>query len=100
MHDPYYPIFWLIDQVLWLFMVIMIVRIALSWLFSFQVVNPRHPFAMQLNRFAEAVTDPVLRPIRRILPPMGGVDLSPIAIFLLIYVLQMYLWQLYRALAA
>lgn len=97
MSDPYYPIFWLVDQVLTLFLIVMFLRIALSWLFAFQVVNPRHPYAWQADRFTRAVTDPVMRPIQRLIPPMGGMDLSPLVIFLAIYVLQMYLWQLYVA---
>ena len=97
MQDPYYPIFWAIDQVLMLFLIVLVVRIVLSWLFAFQVINPRHPVAWQADRFTRAVTDPVMRPIARALPPMGGVDLSPLVIFILVYVLQMYLWQLYVA---
>ena len=98
MNNPYYPIFWAIDTVLNLFLIVMVVRIALSWMFAFQVINPRHPFAWQLDRASRAVTDPIMRPIQRALPPMGGMDLSPLVVFLAIYVLQMYLWQLYAAL--
>lgn len=97
MSDPYYPIFWAIDQVLVLFLIVLFVRIILSWLFAFQVINPRHPIAWQVNYFATRVTDPVMRPIQRALPPMGGIDLSPFVILIVIYVLQMYLWQLYGA---
>lgn len=97
MNDPYYPIFWLVDQVLTLFLIVLVVRIALSWLFAFQVVNPRHPLAWQTDRFTRAVTDPVMRPIQRAIPPIGGMDLSPLVIILLIYVVQMYLAQLYHA---
>ena len=99
MNDPYYPIFWAIDQILTLFLIVMMVRIVLSWMFAFQVINPRHPIAWQADRFTRAVTDPVMRPIQRALPQMGGVDLSPLVIFILVYVIQMYLWQLYIALA-
>lgn len=97
MSDPYYPIFWAIDQVLMLFLIILFIRIILSWLFAFQVVNPRHPLAWNANRFSIAITDPVMRPIQRLIPPMGGVDLSPFVILIAVYVLQMYLWQLYGA---
>ncbi len=98
MNDPYYPIFWAVDTVLTLFLIVMVVRIVLSWLFAFQVINPRHPFAWQLDRAAKAITDPLLRPIQRALPAMGGLDLSPLVVFIAIYVLKMYLWQLYGAL--
>lgn len=98
MNDPYYPIFWAINAVLTLIIIVLVVRIVLSWLFAFQVINPRHPVAWQLDRAAKGFTDPILRPIQRALPPMGGLDLSPLVVFLAIYVLQMYLWQLYGAL--
>lgn len=98
MNDPYYPIFWAINTVLMLFLTVMVVRIVLSWMFAFQVINPRHPFAWQLDRVTKSLTDPVLRPIQRALPAMGGIDLSPLVVFIVIYVLQMYLWQLYGAL--
>ncbi len=98
MSDPFGPIIWLVDQILFLFLLVLIIRIVLSWLFSFQVVNPRHPLAWQLDYFTRAITDPVMRPIQRILPPMGGIDLSPLVIILVIYVLQMYLGQLAFAL--
>jgi YggT family protein len=98
MKDPYYPIFWAIDTVLTFFLIVMVVRIALSWLFAFQVINPRHLAAWQLDRASKAITDPVMRPIQRALPAMGGLDLSPLVVFIVIYVLQMYLWQLYAAL--
>lgn len=98
MNDPYYPIFWAINALLNFFIVVLVVRIVLSWLFAFQVINPRHPAAWQLDRVAKAITDPVMRPIQRALPPMGGIDLSPLVVFIVIYVIQMYLWQLYAAL--
>lgn len=98
MNNPYYPIFWAIDTVLTLFLIVMVVRIVLSWMFAFEVINPRHPFAWRLDRASKAITDPVMRPIQRALPAMGGIDLSPLVIIIVIYVMQMYLWQLYGAL--
>jgi YggT family protein len=95
MSDPYRPIFWAIDSLLTMFLIVLVVRIMLSWMFAFQVINPRHPAAWQADRFTRAVTDPVMRPIQRALPAMGGIDLSPLVIFIAIFVLQMYLWQLY-----
>jgi len=97
MSDPYGPIFWAVHQVLNLFLIILFVRIILSWLFAFQVVNPRHPLAWQVNYVSTRITDPVMRPIQRLLPPMGGMDLSPFVILIVIYVLQMYLDQIYLA---
>jgi len=100
MQDPYYTIFWAVDTLLTFFLVVMVVRIALSWMFAFQVINPRHPLAWQLDRISKLITDPVMRPIQRAIPPFSGLDLSPLVVFLVIYVLQQVaLPQLYETLA-
>jgi YggT family protein len=68
----------------------------LSWLVVFNVVNVRNRFVYQLGRFLDAITEPVLRPIRRIVPLIGGIDLSPIV---LIFALQFLLILFGRTLA-
>ncbi len=60
----------------------------LSWLVAFNVVNTRNDFARSIWNFLDAVTEPVLRPIRNILPNLGGVDISPIILILLIIFIQ------------
>ena len=55
-----------------------IASVVLSWLVAFDVINLRHPVARQIVMFLDAVTRPILRPIQRILPPLGGFDLSPL----------------------
>jgi len=59
-----------------------------SWLYTFNVINSRNPFVDSLGRFFFSVTDPVLKPIRRLMPNLGGVDISPIIVFILIYLIQ------------
>jgi YggT family protein len=56
----------------------------LSWLVAFNVVNMRNDFVRSIWGFLDAVTEPALRPIRRILPNLGGVDISPVILLLLI----------------
>jgi YggT family protein len=60
----------------------------LSWLVAFNVVNTRNNFVRSVWNFLDAVTEPVLRPIRNILPNLGGVDISPIILILLIIFIQ------------
>ncbi len=68
----------LMDMVLWLAMWLIIIRALISWVSP----DPYNPIV----RFIEQSTDPILRPIQRALPPMGGMDLSPmIAIFAIIF---------------
>ena len=60
----------------------------LSWLVAFNVINTRNSFVRSVWNFLDAVTEPVLRPIRNILPNLGGVDISPIILILLIIFIQ------------
>jgi YggT family protein len=66
----------------------------LSWLIAFDVVNYRNPFVRQLGSFLEAVTRPVLAPVRRIIPSFGGVDISPIIVLLVLEGARRYLLPL------
>lgn len=56
----------------------------LSWLIVFDVVNMRNRFIYQLSRFLDAVSRPLLRPIQRIIPPFGGVDITPVILILVL----------------
>lgn len=71
---------------------IVIATVIFSWLYAFGVVNPRNQFVSAVGQFLYNVTEPVLRPIRRliarILPNLGPIDISPIVLFLLIYFLR------------
>jgi len=74
----------ILSLVWWVFLVMII----MSWLISFNVINTRNQFVAGLWRAINQITDPILRPIRRIIPPMGGLDLSPIVVFVIIFFLQ------------
>ena len=81
-------LFQLIRVVLGLLVWAIIISAILSWLVAFDVINLRNRFVANVAHFLDAVTRPVLRPIQRIIPPLGGVDISPIiAILLIQYVL-------------
>lgn len=67
---------------------ILIAAAVFSWLYAFNVINSRNQFVNSIGRFLYAVTEPVLRPIRRFMPDLGGVDISPIIVFILIYLIQ------------
>jgi YggT family protein len=67
---------------------IMIAAAIYSWLFAFNVINSRNQFVNMIGRFLYNVTEPVLKPIRRFMPDLGGVDISPIVVFILIYLIQ------------
>jgi YggT family protein len=58
--------------------------VIMSWLIVFNVINMRHPFVRQVEYFLNAITRPILRPIQKIIPTIGNVDLSPLIALLLI----------------
>lgn len=63
----------------------------LSWLFAFNIVNPRNQFVGAIGEFLYRVTEPIYRPIRRVLPNLGGIDLSPLVVLLGIVFLQTFI---------
>ena len=75
---------WLIDTVFQIAIVLLIAQVILSWLIYFNVVNTRHPFVNTVGRFLYQITEPALRPIKRILPSLGGIDISPLVLILLL----------------
>lgn len=77
-------VFFLLENLLWLLLLAIIANAILSWLFAFDVINYRNRFVAQLADFLERVTGPVLAPFRRIIPPLGGIDISPIIVILII----------------
>ena len=62
-----------------------------SWLYAFNVVNPRNQFVGSVGNALFRITEPALRPIRRILPDLGGIDISPIILLLLIFFLRQFI---------
>ena len=92
-------LFQFISYVLQLYVYVLIAGAVLSWLVAFNVVNLRNPVVEAIGRFLYAITEPVLRPIRRVLPNMGGLDISPVVVILIIIFIQnVILPNLYRAL--
>jgi len=84
-------IFFILNSLLGLLVWAIIISAVLSWLVVFDVINLRNRFVYNVSRFLDAVTDPVLRPFRRIIPPLGGVDISPIIVILVIFGLQRFI---------
>lgn len=64
-----------------------------SWLYAFNVINSRNQFVNAIGSFLFNVTEPVLRPIRRVLPNLGGIDISPIIVLLIIFFIRSFMWN-------
>ena len=92
-------VLWLIDTVITLYVYILIASAILSWLVAFNVVNVRNPIVAQIGDFLERVTEPVLRPLRRVLPNLGGIDISPIILILVLIFVRSLLVELFGPLA-
>ena len=82
---------WLVDNVIWLYTWILIAQVVMSWLVAFNVVNARQPFVRQVGMTLWRLAEPVLGPIRRFLPNLGGLDLSPIVAVLALGFLGIFL---------
>ncbi|HKT53350.1 MAG TPA: YggT family protein [Caulobacteraceae bacterium] len=87
---------WLFNTVIGLFTFIIIAMVVMSWLVAFGVVNPRHPIAMQVDRILYVLTEPVLGPVRRIVPALGGLDFSPLIVLILLQFLQFAVNRIYE----
>lgn len=75
----------LILSIVWWVFLIMII---MSWLINFNIINTGNRIVDAIWRIVNQVTEPILKPIRRVVPPIGGLDLSPIIVFVAIFFLQ------------
>lgn len=75
-------IIWLIDTLFSLYWWIILATVILSWLLAFNIVNAGNPYVRQVGLLLNRLTEPVLAPIRRILPDLGGLDISPIILLI------------------
>jgi len=85
------PIIDVIIYLLWVLSIIIIAQAVLSWLIMFNVVNMRNDFVRSIYEAMSWLTEPLYRPIRRVLPDFGGLDFSPLVVLLLINVLTVFL---------
>lgn len=81
-------IFELIRAILGLISIVLIVYVVISWLYAFDVVDRRNAFIRSVWEFTSRITDPMLRPLRRLIPPIAGVDLSVLVLLLIIWLLR------------
>ena len=82
------PFINLVNTVITLFIWVLVISAVLSWLVAFQVVNTRNRFVNTIGELTYRLTEPALRPIRRMLPNLGGIDISPVILILLLVFLR------------
>ena len=81
-------LFLVIDLALELYIWIVIAMAIFSWLVAFNVVNTRNPVVHMVGDFLYRITEPALRPIRNLLPNLGGIDISPVILILIIFLIE------------
>ncbi|MCV6585837.1 MAG: YggT family protein [Marinibacterium sp.] len=83
-----FQILMLILNIVWFFI---IAQVIMSWLINFQILNTRQPLVAQIWFGLNRLLEPLYAPVRRILPPMGGIDLAPLVVLIGVYALQIIL---------
>jgi YggT family protein len=89
-----HALFWLLDTGISLFVWALIIAAVLSTLLSFGVLDHRNRLVWTVTDFFERLTQPVLRPVRNMLPNLGGIDISPIVVILLLQALRILLGEI------
>ena len=82
-------IFYLALQILKLYSYVVIINVVVSWLIAFNILNTQNRFVYSILEFSYRLTDPILDRIRRFLPNLGSLDISPIILLLLIWFIEM-----------
>ena len=84
---------WLFDQLVYIVFWIIIIMVVMSWLIAFNVLNNSNQIVRQINYTLHRLTEPLLAPIRRVMPDLGGIDLSPLVLLLGLMFLQRLLHE-------
>ena len=82
------PFYMLLYRIIDIYMFILILNVILSWLTAFGVLNTYNQFVSMVLYATERLTNPLLNPIRRFLPNLGGIDISPVVLFVIIFFIR------------
>ncbi len=77
-----YAVYSLLDSIISIYIWLLIASVILNWLVAFNVINTGNRFVYVVGDFLHRITEPALRPIRNILPNLGGIDISPVVLIL------------------
>lgn len=90
-------LFWLLDTAISLYVWALIISAVLSLLIAFNILDTRNRLVWTVADFFYRITEPALRPIRRFLPNLGGIDISPVILILVLQALRILLQEVYVA---
>lgn len=80
----------ILESILEMYIWVVIAAVVMSWLLAFNVVNYHNNIVRTVVRILDVLTEPVFRFVRRFIPPIGGLDLSPIVVFFAVWILQRF----------
>ena len=89
--DPIIRVLIFVIDIYWY---VIIAAAIMSWLIAFGVVNTHNRFVHTVNDFLYRVTEPALRPLRRFVPNLGGVDITPVVLLIILYFLRLLLFDI------
>ncbi|WP_321395361.1 YggT family protein [Emcibacter sp.] len=84
-------LYFLVDTVFTLYIWAIIISVIISWLVAFGIINTHNQVVYNISYMLNQVTEPALRPIRRLMPDLGGVDISPILLIIVLQVLKIFI---------
>ena len=87
-------IFMIISFLVQLYILIIIIQVGMSWLIAFELVNEENEAARNLTNLLKKLTDPVYKPVRKYVPPIGGIDLTSLVVIIGIQFLMWFLFTL------
>jgi YggT family protein len=88
-----YALLSLVHTVITIYIWLLIIQAVLSWLVAFGIVNRHNRAVAMVGDFLWRITEPLLRPIRRVLPDLGGIDISPVILILLLYFIDNLIFE-------
>ncbi len=88
-------IWYLISLAIDIYILLIVVHVAFSWLISFEIINATNKKAKKVVSFLNKVTEPVFAPIRKYIPSIGGIDITPLIVIVALSILQQILGALF-----
>jgi YggT family protein len=81
----------IVSSVIGLLVMVLVINAVMSWLIAFDVINLRNRLVYSISRTLDGISNPVLAPVRRIMPNMGGLDISPVITIIILQAARLYL---------
>ncbi len=89
-----FALVWIVGTLVQIYIFVIILQVALSWAIAFDLVNASNEAARNLTQLLHKLTDPVYKPIRKYVPPVGGIDLTPLIVIIGIQIIAGLLFKL------